>query len=156
MEIPFNLTYVFGPDSNPVDNAYALRILLNCLIELNLAYLRFHPAPKLYESGVVYGRTKEWEPIPTLYRRGYGDCKSLTAAKIAENIRDGIDCLPVFRFAKEVPDDSQSATLYHILIQQGSSMKDPSKVLGMGKDENAKFFGPGSWSRKGGQGLWTR
>jgi hypothetical protein len=136
VQITFNLPHVFSPASNPVENARVLRALLVCLIETNVAYLREHPETRsLYRSGVVYGRTTWWEPIPALYARGYGDCKSLAAALIAEYHMAGIPCSPVFRFV----DFANGNKGYHILVQTGQGFEDPSKVLGMGKNENARF-----------------
>lgn len=136
MQITFSLPHVFNAGSTPVDNAYALRALLDCLIDLNRAYLLNHSAPSLYRSGVVYARTTVWDTIPALYQRGYGDCKSLSAALIAQYRHVGIPCNPTFRFVKNMHGGSD----FHILVQTKSGFEDPSKVLGMGKDENSKFF----------------
>lgn len=137
MEITFNLPHVFNPKASSVDNAYALRALLDCMIELNLAYLQSHSVPALYQAGVRYGRTKIWEPIPALYARRYGDCKSLATAKIAQLRMAGVECEPVFRWIK--PDGPKGATDFHILVQTRTKYLDPSKRLGMGKNENDKF-----------------
>lgn len=140
MQIPFELSpSLFSPGSSELENARCLRVLLDALIDLNGAYLRHHTASPLYTSGVVYGRTITWDMLPVLYAKKLGDCKSLAAALIALARRDGISCEPVFRF-KRKPDGS---ILYHILVQLrkpnrfGAFYEDPSKVLGMGKDENA-------------------
>lgn len=142
MQITLDLPHVFFPGSNSEDNAYALRALLDCLITLNRAYLRNHAAEvkPLYQSGVVYGRTQVWDTIPALYARGYGDCKSLTAALIAEYREKGIACNPVFRWIQR-PNGVRD---FHILVQRGNEFEDPSKVLGMGKNENA-HFAPRNW-----------
>jgi hypothetical protein len=136
MQITYNLPHVFFQGASQVENAQVLRILLDALIDLNLAYLKNHAAPSLYQSGVVYGRTQIWEPIPALYSRGYGDCKSLSAALIAEYRRKGIECQPVFRWIK---NPKNTGTNYHILVQTAKGFEDPSKVLGMGRNENAHF-----------------
>lgn len=136
MQITFNLPHVFRPGSNPTENAYVLRVLLECLIELNRTYLQFRPqTPELYESGVRYDRTTWWETIPALYGRQKGDCKSLTAALIAQYREQGIEANPVFRFRK----NPHGGTDYHILVQTANGFEDPSKVLGMGQNENAWF-----------------
>ena len=137
MQITYNLPHVFFQGASQVENAQVLRILLDTLINLNLAYLRNHSVPGLYQSGVVYGRTQIWEPIPALYQRGYGDCKSLTGALIAEYRRQGIACEPVFRW---IPSKARpGSTDYHILVQTAKGFEDPSKVLGMGQNENVHF-----------------
>ena len=135
MEIAFNLPHVFGADSNSRDDAYALRTLLDCLVEINLAYLRHYPVPSLYRSGVVYGRTVLWEPIPALYHRKYGDCKSLSAALVAQYLMAGVNCRPVFRWAQR----NDGGKDFHILVQVGNTFEDPSRKLGMGSDEVRKF-----------------
>lgn len=91
--------------------------------------------PSLYESGVVYGRTKIWDPIPALYKRTYGDCKSLTAVIIAELMMKDRECRPVFRWKP-----NGDSTDYHILVQlPRGQFEDPSKRLGMGADEVAQY-----------------
>lgn len=136
MHITFNLPQVFHADADKVENAYALRALLDCLININIAYLRIHETPDLYHAGVKYGRTQLWESIPALYARGYGDCKSLTAALVAERRLEGFAAEPVFRFNSNV----DGSTDYHILVRTNDGYEDPSKVLGMGQDENARFY----------------
>lgn len=142
-DITFSMPHVFNGPASPadvelahVDNACALRVLLDCLIGLNLAYLRFHKCKPLYQAGVRYDRTQVWECIPALYRRSYGDCKSLAAALIAQYRFHGIQAEPVFRWI----NNQDGGTDYHILVQTQSGFEDPSKVLGMGKDECAKFY----------------
>lgn len=136
MEIEFSLPHVFEGRSTDLDDGRALRVLLDALIRLNLAFLQSHSVPTLYRSGVRYGRTKIWDTIPALYARRYGDCKSLSAALIAEYLTKGVQCKPVFRFATN-KDKSKD---FHILVQTASGFEDPSKVLGMGRIENARFY----------------
>jgi hypothetical protein len=133
MIFELNLPHVFNRRSTRDENAAALRILLESLIALNLAYLDTHHAPPLYESGVRYGRTTIWETIPALYERGYGDCKSLTAALCAERRKRGRFANPVFRYAQ----NASGGINYHILVQTESGFEDPSRALGMGRDENS-------------------
>ncbi len=134
----------FFPGCSQEVNAYALRCLLDCLTELNISYLKHgkrRVIPTLYDSGVFYKRTVIWDTIPGLYRRGYGDCKSLTAALLAQYQRQGIECAPVFRF-RERPDGS-GALDFHILVQTANGFEDPSRVLGMGANEVAPIHGLG-------------
>ncbi len=138
MDITFSIPHAFFPDSSQEDNAYALRALLDCLIRLNLVYLRSHSPASLYRSGVRYGRTQVWDTIPALYERGYGDCKSLTAALIAEYRVKGIQAMPSFRFNPR--NDGSGMSDYHINVQMpDGTFEDPSRVLGMGANENAYF-----------------
>ena len=129
MYIVFNMPHVFAGDSDSQANAYALRILLECLIGLNRAFLRSHSVPTLYRSGVRYGRTLDWLTIPALYSKQVGDCKSLTAALIAEYRNKGVSAEPVFRW---IANDRGTGNNYHILVQTNKGFEDPSKVLGMG------------------------
>jgi hypothetical protein len=157
MKIEFNLPHVFSPIASTLDNACALRALLNCMIELNLAYLRHHPGvPILIKSGVVYGRTHIWEPIPALYLpnkvplnnvywtpegatggQKRGDCKSLGTARVAELRYRGIKADPVFRWAKRA--NSNGSLDFHILVQTNNGYQDPSRELGMGAVEVARY-----------------
>ena len=148
MLIPYNISHAFYPGADKTLNARTLRVLMRNLIELNLVYLEEAPrlgyaVPQLYASGVVYDRTYWWEPIDALYKRKFGDCKSLTGAWIAQQLIRGVKCEPVHRWV-ENPDGT---TEYHILVHCGGGVfEDPSKVLGMGETEVAKFFGPRSWA----------
>jgi hypothetical protein len=134
--IPFDLYHWFQPDTSLVENAYALRALLDCLISLNQAYLKYNPSTyPLYKSGVVYHRTDEWLPIPALYKQGFGDCKSLACALIAEYRHNGISCEPAFRW-KVRNKTPELVRDFHILVEVRNGFEDPSKVLGMGVNEN--------------------
>lgn len=146
MEICIDIPHAFGQRSSDVQNAYALRALLDCMVDLNDAFLKLTPnVPRLYDSGVVYGRTKVWDTLPALYRRKYGDCKSLASALIAEYRRQGIEAVPVFRWYR----NKKGGNDFHILVmvpgKNGYDRKlfeDPSAKLGMGRDEVRKFYGP--------------
>jgi len=133
LQITFSLPHVFHPRSSQTEDDRVLRILLETLISLNLEFLAHHSVPALYQSGVVYGRTRVWEPIPALYQRRYGDCKSLSAALIAEYRRAGKEAYPVFRWERSHRNPGD--TNYHILVQTAEGFEDPSKVLGMGRNE---------------------
>jgi hypothetical protein len=123
--------HLFNPHARPVENARALRVLLESLIALDRDHLRDHTERPLYRAGVVYGRTRRWLTIPSLYDNGYGDCKSLTAALIAEYRNHGIPAKPVFRWIQNRKTKFRD---FHILVQTDSGYEDPSKVLGMGQD----------------------
>lgn len=138
MQIVFSLGHVFYPGADEVENASVLRNTLEYLTRINVDYLRSchehgHPAPPLYKSGVTYGRTTWWEAIPDMYARGFGDCKSLTCALVAEYRMAGIWCRPAFRFNPRADGHAD----YHILVQLRKGWEDPSRRLGMGSDENA-------------------
>lgn len=150
MEIVFNLPHAFETGSSKVANAYTLRALLDCMVRINVQYLREHPdTPPLYKSGVRYGRTTIWEPIPALYlpnkqrwfgkfwapsgiSGGYqrGDCKSLAAARIAELVMSGRKARPEFRFHNR-PDGSGYLDFHILLFTDNGYEEDPSRVLGM-------------------------
>jgi|SRR5579872_214223 len=137
-QVTFDLYGVFEEDSLPLNNAVALQALLRCLTAINIDFLRRFGGkyPDLYNSGVRYDRTQVWDSYPALYARGYGDCKSLSCARIADLlVRGGVLTHLVFRWIKT----DNGITNYHILVQNGNSYEDPSKVCGMGKDENAYF-----------------
>jgi hypothetical protein len=135
MEITFSLPHVFSPNSPLEENGDALEILLECMVQLNQAYLRDHATPALYSSGVRYGRTILWEPIPAVLERGYGDCKSLAPWLVAELRAQKIPSKCVFRFVHR--DDGNLD--FHILVQRTDTGEylDPSRELGMGSNETA-------------------
>lgn len=140
MQIVYNLSGVFTATSSRLENAHVLNALLNCLIQADLAYLRSHAAPNLYDSRVTYGRTLEWERIPDVIMRGHGDCKSLSAWRIAELVHKRKyrldEVRPVFRFT---PRGGYGVPDFHILIQTPDGWECPSRKLGMNQHENSYF-----------------
>ena len=137
MDICFCLEHVFNDHSSDVDNSFVLRAFLDCLVTIDLEYLKRHRIPRLYSSGVIYSRTNKWYPTPELYQRGKGDCKSLATALVAEYLSQGIKAQPVFRFYS----NPQGGNNFHILVmvpeKNGYDRKlyeDPSRKLGMGKN----------------------
>jgi hypothetical protein len=126
--IVFNVVDAFQKQSSAVVNARALQALMKCLTDLNYFYLGCKPGTvPLYRSGVYYERTTIWDTIPALYARGYGDCKSLAACRVAELRRAGVPCRPAFRFI-----EGANMTMFHILVMnEDGTWEDPSKKLGM-------------------------
>ena len=137
--VTFELPHVFHADSTPAENAQALRILLHALVAINEDYLSKYPrTPRLYDAGIVYDRTEVWDSIPALYRRRYGDCKSLACALVAERHAGGRKAEPVFRWIASRPDRSKFDILYHILVLGEEGWEDPSKVCGMAWDRDVR------------------
>lgn len=130
MRIPFDLGGVFHPGASDEDNALVLQALLEALITADRVFLRRYKnkVPKLYQSGVRYGRTVVWDSTPDLLQRRYGDCKSLSAMYVAELREAGKKARPVFRFMVN-PQTGQKD--FHILVMVGKNREDPSRVLGM-------------------------
>lgn len=126
--VAFRIDNAFARHSSDLQNAAALRTLMNCLVELNIIWLRFHPSTlPLYQTPVYYRRTTLWDTIPCLYARGWGDCKSLAACRVAENHRNKLWCRSVFRFLP-----GKSSIMFHILLMYADgTWEDPSKALGM-------------------------
>ncbi len=151
MLISYSMIHVFYPGSNKLLNARTLRASMDYMVNVNRIFLeecsRSGAVPlkyrDLYKSGVVYDRTVPWEPIPALVQRGYGDCKSLAAAWISQvHFFKRQACRPVFRFV----DNADGSVDYHILVELANgTFEDPSKALGMGVNEVAKFYGPKSY-----------
>jgi hypothetical protein len=130
----FDLPSLFCTTSSAVQDGEALEILMGGLTALNEAYLStHHGVPSLYTCGVIYGRTDIWDTLPALYARGYGDCKSVSACLVAEYRKQGRDCRTVFRWIRTASGTKD----YHILVLTNEGFEDPSKVLGMGRDENS-------------------
>ena len=133
--IVFTIDGAFDKQSPTGKNAVALEALMNCLTDLDSLYLYYKPRTMvLYDTPVYYERTTVWDTIPALYGRGYGDCKSLAACRVAELRRLGVECRPVFRF-----DSNDDMTMFHILILRfdwlarglENPFEDPSKIKGM-------------------------
>lgn len=126
--VVFRIDRAFNTRSSDLQNTIALETLLATLCALNRIWLQCWPGtPPLSATGVYYERTTVWDTIPALLSRGYGDCKSLSAAEVAEFRECGIWCRPVFRF-----QGPPSAIMFHILIMfQDGAWKDPSAERGM-------------------------
>jgi len=127
---------VFNGRGNDTENAMALKVLLQCLQDLNRAYLTYTSLPDLYDLGIRYGRTRKWLTLPEMCNTKRGDCKSLAPALTAEYLKKGIKAVPVFRFKKKW----DGSTLYHILVMipecngyEKKLYEDPSRRLGMGR-----------------------
>lgn len=139
MRICLDLGGVFHPRASDEDNALVLQALLEALTQANMVFLRRYPkTPSLYQTGVRYGRTQVWDSIPDLVTRRYGDCKSLTAMRIAELRIHGEKAKPVFRFARN-PQTRQKD--FHILVQRSKGkvpFEDPSRLLGMDQYHQAR------------------
>jgi len=135
--VVFGIDSAFNARASKGQNATALRALLDCLIELNSIILNANSQlPKLYESGTVYRLMPAhapWDTIPTFLERGYTDCKSLVAARIAEIRRAGNLAIPVFRHVTD-----GWGTMFHILILHGNGEWEcPSRLLGMHTSQEA-------------------
>lgn len=129
--VAFGIDGAFHPRASKEANAHALRALLDCLIELDLICFSARPTlPGLYQTRVFYRLMPThapWETTPVLYRRGFGDCKTLVASRIAELRRQGQVAIPVFRHVT-----SGWGTMFHILILHGDGRWEcPSRLLGM-------------------------
>jgi hypothetical protein len=133
--VKFNFGNAFGIETSSLNDAIALNAILEGLINTNIVYLRNRHYPDLYSTEAFYKRTRVWDSIPGLIYRGYGDCKSLTAYRVAELRMMGLLAVPVFRFKPR----ANGAKDFHILIQTENGYEDPSRLLGMGADENAHF-----------------
>jgi len=131
---------VFSRESSPLGNALSLRAIMDCLVALNLAFLEEHSTTPLYSSGVYYQTPPvaldKFMTIPVLYGLGYGDCKSLTAARIAELQKQGIACEPAFRWH----ENPATGPDFHILLLKANGWEDPSKRLGMPDTELASYY----------------
>lgn len=109
----------------------------------DIAWLKAYPrTPALYQSGVRYkpekhrtsalGKTvqygEEWQTIPWVIYRGYGDCEDLGAWRAAELNRKGIRALPFIKI-RRMPTGFWRA---HVVVQHPDGrIEDPSAKLGM-------------------------
>ncbi len=146
----WDIPFAFFDGASDEVNAGCLRALLDCLIDFNiLLYKRMESQPAgfarrspaitpLYDCPVYYRRTQVWDAIPAMYTLGYGDCKSLTAALIAEYRMRGVQCVPEFRF--DPPKTPGGTMLFHILVRTLEGNEDPSKVKGMGNEYQRMIY----------------
>ncbi len=111
----------------------------------NIAWLKAHPeTPELYQAGVSYKperrridpRTKkvteygeEWQTIPWVIYRGYGDCEDLGAWRAAElRAKFHVKATPFIKM-RRMPDGFWRA---HVVVRwPNGQIEDPSAKLGM-------------------------
>lgn len=129
--VTFAIDRAFRARASKEENAIALRALLDCLIGLNAICLEAYPKlPRLYESRTYYQLMPSkapWDTIPTYLKRGYTDCKSLVAGRVAELRHEGHNAIPVFRHVT-----GGWGTMFHVLILHGNGKWEcPSRILGM-------------------------
>lgn len=123
-----------------------LEELFECLVGLNLDFLRDHPeAPALYDAGVVYRPEapyqEEWLTIPWAMQRsrdGYAvDCEDLAAWRVAELRHRGEHARAVWTWQRSRVwdgagwDDHDNV---HVRVRRADgSIEDPSALSGMGR-----------------------
>jgi hypothetical protein len=161
-----NMDHVFKPDSHETDDSLALKAILDCMVEINRAFLCAYRCQPLYDCGARYARTDDWRPMPALIQSRRGDCKSLGPARCAELLEDGVPVMMVHRWAKRKHDDNANhkfrfdghweghmricaicgqpegdgGTDFHILLMvDGKEFEDPSKILGMTAANAAEY-----------------
>jgi hypothetical protein len=88
----------------------------------------------IYKSPVIYKLderdSNDWLDIPNLLRRGYGDCKSLSAWRIAELRMAGVSARPFIRWPESALQPKRR--VLHALVRwPGGKIEDPSLALGM-------------------------
>ena len=109
----------------------------------NIAWLKAHPeTPDLYKAGVSYkperrrmngGKVseygEEWQTIPWIIYRGYGDCEDLGAWRSAElRAKYKIKATPFIKM-RRMPDGFWRA---HVVVRwPNGQIEDPSAKLGM-------------------------
>ena len=111
----------------------------------NIAWLQAHPeTPDLYQAGVSYkperrrinpatGKTseygEEWQTIPWVIYRGYGDCEDLGSWRAAElHQKYKIKATPFIKM-RRMPDGFWRA---HVVVRwPNGQLEDPSAKLGM-------------------------
>lgn len=110
--------------------------LYRCDVDYLIAYGK--KVPGFYESGIRYETPENacggdvWQDIPTLLRRGFGDCKDLACFRAAElTVKEGIYAKPIVR-RKWMQN---GFALYHVVVMYPDGrIEDPSAALGMPVD----------------------
>ncbi len=150
---------LFDGDDDETDAFLSLRIVMHgCtfLYACNVEYLlsKFgqdrNKSPNLYDTAIFYQTPENpcggdvWQNIPTILKRGFGDCKDLACYLAAQRtVRDGILCRPMVK--RKFFNDGFA--LYHIIVKHEDRCRcgycdanyeeDPSIVLGMPSGDGA-------------------
>ena len=135
MLITMNVPGTFSAQSDIDETAEVIKAALDCMVTLNRNYLRRHPTPHIYESRIKYGRTTSWLTVPAMLETGIADCKSLAPWLVAYYRNKGQNAKTVFRYR---PNPRTGFYDYHILVDGPNGWEDPSRILGMGKNENTR------------------
>ena len=111
---------------------YLFKPILSALVDVNLAYLKTHDVPNLYDSRVRYGReppgVEEFASIPVILKRGWGDCDDLVGWRVAELRHHGEPAKIRIQWRKF----SNNSRLFHVLVRRADGkIEDPSELLGM-------------------------
>lgn len=118
-----------GFELNP-DSA-RLRILLDCLVRLDLLQLKRHRLPSIYKAGIKYKREplreqsdfERWKTIAEILRDGEGDCEDLACARVAELRMKKIRAIPWL---------IKHGSTWHVVVKYPDGhIEDPSARLGM-------------------------
>lgn len=100
--------------------------LLECLAAINAVHLRVSPTP-LYEARVRYVRSEPWLDLLAVIAKGGGDCKDLSAWRVAELREAGEDA----RF-HVLARTKQGEPRFHVQVVRASGVvEDPGAFLGM-------------------------
>lgn len=112
--------------------ARVARALLDAVVLANRLHLRDHPnTPRLHQSGVIWIEEPQgvetFADIPTILRRGHGDCAHLAAWRVAE-LQEAGEAAHI-RIGWKTVDGKR---LFHILVRRADGrVEDPSMFLGM-------------------------
>jgi hypothetical protein len=115
--------------------AWAIKPLLVANVLINRFYLHDNPnTPSIYRSGVRYRNedpTKGYEDfaiIPSILKRGWGDCDDLCPWRVAELHQAGETGARIRIKWKR----TSNGKLYHIQVRRADGrIEDPSRLLGM-------------------------
>jgi hypothetical protein len=107
-----------------------INAVLEGLVQGDLAYLKTHPrTPPLASCGIRYRFElpgADWWFIPDVLATKCGDCKDLSAWRVAELRFHGVDPgarVIVYQTARDI---------YHAIVERtGGWHEDPSRALGM-------------------------
>ena len=103
----------------------AAEALLNGLAQVNRLWIKYHGAPPLYQSGIVYRRergSENWQAIPEALESGRVDCDDAAAYRAGELLAKGERArVIIYRTGKRA---------YHAVVKRADGrLEDPSKIL---------------------------
>lgn len=113
----------------------ALGYLLDCLLMIDIHYLRKYPnLPLVYGSGVTYEHDgKKDDPFRCVLRCldvGTADCEDLACWRAAElRVKFGIHASPCF--VRKMREDGTELIHIFVRLPGQNNFEDPSKILGM-------------------------
>ena len=130
-----NFDFTLDHWTDTARDAETVHYCVECLANIDRKIMREarergRPLPPLYRSGLRYQEQhghETWGDALWALKNGGGDCKVLSAYRIAELLLEGKPAHPVIL----VQPNILGGITHHVCVGVGGIVEDPSSILGM-------------------------